>query len=173
MILLEYILHRDFKHRKSKLASCGKKVIIPTTTYLNHPQNIHFGDNIMLRDDCKLYAEGGIEIGDGTVLSHGIEILSSNHNYDSPDLEYLPFDERSCQNKVIIGKYVWIGANVIILPGVRIGDGAVIGAGSVVTKDVPSCAVVGGNPARILKYRNEEKFRVLMCNERSLVKYKR
>ena len=59
---------------------------------------------------------------------------------------------------ITIKDFVWLGANVTIVPGITIGEGAVVGAGSVVTKDVPDCAVVGGNPAKILKYRNKEKF---------------
>ena len=67
--------------------------------------------------------------------------------------EYHYADEKQ-KNDVIIGNDVWIGGRVIILPGVKVGNGAIIGAGAVVTKDVPEYAVVAGNPARILKYRN-------------------
>lgn len=62
---------------------------------------------------------------------------------------------------VIIKDFVWCGANVTITPGVTIGEGAIIGAGSVVTKDVPDYAIVGGNPAKIIKYRNIELFKKL------------
>lgn len=84
-------------------------------------------------------------------------------------MKLLPYDERYFCRKVVIGKYVWIGARATILPGVTIGDGAVIGAGSVVTKDVPSCAVVGGNPAKVVKYRNIEKFNDLAAKNMSYI----
>ena len=171
--LINLFLYRDFYKRKKKLGACGKKVIIPHTVYLNHPQNIFLGNNIMFRADCQLYGEGGIEIGDGTILAHAVEILSTNHNYDSEELKYIPFDEKNICKKVIIGKYVWVGAKVIILPGIHIGDGAVIAAGSVVTKDVPKYAVVGGNPARILKFRDKAVFEELVSKDASFVKEKR
>ena len=60
--------------------------------------------------------------------------------------------------EVVIGNWVWCGANVTIVPGVHIGDGAVIGSGAVVTKNVPECAVVAGNPAKIVKFRSKEQF---------------
>ena len=173
MNIINRIKYREFYKRRSRLGSCGTKVLIPATTYLNHPQNIFFGNNIMLRDNCQLYGEGHIEIGDGTIFAHNVEILTTNHNYDSVDLEFIPFDERNICKPVIIGKYVWIGANSTILPGVKIGDGAVIGACAVVTKDVPACTVVGGNPAKVIKHRNEEIFKELLRQDKSFVKYNR
>lgn len=121
--------------------------------------------------DCKLFGEGGgISIGTGSILSHQVQIFSRNHLYDSIDLKYIPYDNRFISKKVTIGKYVWIGANAIILPGVNIGDGAVIGAGSVVTKDVPKYAIVGGNPAKIIKYRNEDVFNELLNDDMGYLK---
>ena len=156
-----HLFRRIFFTRKVKQLKhlgTGSKKQIDYSVLLNHPQNIIIGDYVSIREKCLLYGAGGIEIGDGTIISHHVEILSSNHNYNSDDLKYLPFDEIIVKKPVIIGKYVWIGARSIILPGVKIGSGAVIGAGSVVTKDVPECAVVGGNPASIIKYRNKTVF---------------
>ena len=99
---------------------------------------------------------GGVEIGEYFHTGKGLTIFSTNHNYDST--ETIPYDEINIEKKVTIKDFVWLGANVTIVPGITIGEGAVVGAGSVVTKDVPDCAVVGGNPAKILKYRNKEKF---------------
>ncbi len=88
--------------------------------------------------------------------------MTFNHNYNV--VSTFPFKHRIniddprdlFLDNVVIGNDVWIGANAIILPGVNIGDGAVIGAGTVVTKDVPPYAIVGGNPARVIKYRFDE-----------------
>ena len=99
---------------------------------------------------------GGVEIGEYFHTGKGLTIFSTNHNYDFG--EKIPYDEINIEKKVTIKDFVWLGANVTIVPGITIGEGAVVGAGSVVTKDVPDCAVVGGNPAKILKYRNKEKF---------------
>lgn len=81
-----------------------------------------------------------------------VMILTSNHKHDRLDV---PMNQQGfpCPQKVMIGNDVWIGARVMILPGVRIGDGVIIGAGAIVTKDVPDYAIVGGVPAKILKYR--------------------
>ena len=79
-------------------------------------------------------------------------IYTENHKYDRIDCT---IDQQGYQEArpVVIGDDVWIGGRVIILPGVTIGNGAILGAGAVVTHDVPSYAIVGGNPAKIIKYR--------------------
>ena len=73
----------------------------------------------------------------------------------------LPFDEKVIVKPVVIKENVWIGSHCLILPGVEIGEGAVVGAGSVVTKNVPALAVVGGAPAKVIKWRNEERYNIL------------
>lgn len=79
-------------------------------------------------------------------------IMTSSHNVEST---FLPMNQQGSlpKQKVIIGDDVWIGTRVIILPGVRVGTGSIIGAGAVVTKDVPDYAIVGGVPAKIIKFR--------------------
>ena len=102
---------------------------------------------------------GGVTIGKFFFLGRGLTIFSSNHNYELGD--YIPYSRTSIPKPVVIKDFVWCGANVTICPGVTIGEGVVIGAGAVVTKDVPDYAVVGGNPAKILKYRDIETFKKL------------
>ena len=102
---------------------------------------------------------GGVRIGKYFHPGRGLTIFSTNHNYNSDKL--IPYDEIDIPKPVVIKDFVWCGANVTILPGVTIGEGAVIGAGSVVTKDVPDYAVVAGNPAKVIKYRDIEKFKKL------------
>lgn len=121
-------------------------------------ERIRIKENVQIGVGAKFYAIGGITVEEGCVISDFVQIRTASHNYDSEDLQYLPFDGRSYCKPVHIGKNVWIGTDVLILPGVTIGEGAVIGAGSVVTKDVETCAVVGGNPAKIIKYRNKERY---------------
>ena len=81
-------------------------------------------------------------------------IYIRNHAFDRLDI---PMCEQGFQSEkpIVIGNDVWIGGHVIILPGVQIGNGAIVGAGAVVTKNVPDYAIVGGNPARIIRYRNQ------------------
>lgn len=99
---------------------------------------------------------GGVAIGRYFHPGRGLTIFSVNHNYQTA--KRIPYDDVDIRLPVVVGDCVWCGANVTILPGVTIGEGAVIGACSVVTKDVPRCAVMGGNPARVLKYRDIEHF---------------
>ncbi len=164
---------RRLNKRICRLRACGEKLVISNSTYLGFPDNISWGNNIMIRENCRRHGQGGIEIGDGCVFAHEIQILSANHNYNAQDLEYLPFDDRYELRPVKIGRYVWIGARAMILPGAIIGDGAVIAGGSVVTGVVPPLAVVGGNPAVILKYRDKAVYEKLAAEERSFVKAKR
>lgn len=158
---------------KKCLRSCGEKVFIHPTVQIADPQLVSIGNNCHFQNDCKLFGcGGGIEIGDGTIFSHEIQIFARNHYYDGDDLTLLPYDDRFVCKKVVIGKYVWVGARSTIMAGVTVGDGAVIASGSVVTKDVPPCAVVGGNPARILKYRNIEKYSELVAEGKSYIQQK-
>lgn len=114
------------------------------------------GKGSHLKSDSYIEYMGGVSIGDYFHTGKGLTIFTSNHDYDRGDK--IPYGDDDVMKEVVIGDFVWCGANVTIVPGVHIGDGAVIGSGAVVTKNVPECAVVGGNPARIIKYRNKEHF---------------
>lgn len=126
--------------------------IIGKNVYIGTPENLKLGKNIFIGDNSRLCCEGGLEIGSYTQIGLDVLILTSNHNYKSKEM--LPYDEYDYKQKVVIGKNCWLGARVTICPGVKIEDGAVIGAGSVVTKSVPRCAVVAGNPAVIIGHRD-------------------
>jgi acetyltransferase-like isoleucine patch superfamily enzyme len=98
---------------------------------------------------------GILHIGSGTIIGPRVKVHTSNHNYEG---EMLPYDDRYLVKDVFIGDNVWIGSDVTIMPGVHIGEGAIIGACSCVTKDIPPFAIVGGCPARIIKYRDINKY---------------
>ena len=85
-------------------------------------------------------------------------ILTMNHNYEG---DLIPYDTENISKEVIIGECVWLGARVTILPGSVIGNGAIIQAGSVVHGEIPACAIAGGNPAKVFKYRDIEHFNKL------------
>ncbi len=149
---------------KKKLKSCGDRVVICSGTRLHVAKNISIGNNVRIGEKSRLSGVGGITIGNNVAFGPEVLVWSSNHNYYSP--ETLPFDINSKNKSVVIEDNVWIGARVCIAPGVTIGEGAVIAMGAVVTKDVPSCAVVGGNPAKVLKYRDEEKYNQLKVEKK-------
>lgn len=122
---------------------------------LDHKQNIKLGGNCYIGSGSQFFGDGGITIGKSTIFGRECLILSSNHNYKGDEI---PYDNVALYSKVEIGNYCWFGVRCIVMPGVKIEDGAVIAAGSVVTKSVPKCAIVGGNPAKIIGYRNVQKF---------------
>lgn len=156
--IADYFERRRLYKFYSTFGCVGRNVHIRNNPSVSSTNKLVVGDNVWIGDNFYARAEGGITIGSGTIISRNVEIWTSNHNYDADDLTMVPYDKRMICKPVVIGENVWIGTRVILIPGVSIGEGAVIGAGSVVTKDVPPCAVVGGNPAKILKYRNKEKY---------------
>ena len=167
------ILKRFFKHHKKRreqlFKECAHNVQINDSCPFNHCENIEMKNDISIQRDCTFSGHGGITIGNGTIIAHCVDVFSGEHNYDSDDLNSLPFDERFVTAPVNIGNYVWIGSHSIILPGVTIGDGAVIGAGSVVTKDIPPLAIAAGNPAHVIKYRNKNRYEELAAKGISLM----
>ena len=132
------------------LAGCGKCVNIEAGASFGRGNTVWLGDYSDLGIDCKI--NGEVHIGDHSFMGPDVVIYSNNHAFERTDI---PIMYQGCSpiEPVWIGNDVWIGTRVIILPGVHIGDHCVIGAGSVVTRDVPDWAIVGGNPARIVRQR--------------------
>lgn len=130
------------------------------------PHNIYIGSNCSIGDGCHLNAceEGKIDIKNGAIIGPRCIIYTRNHNYDAPELKSIPYDHIQLCSDVVIEVGVWIGDSVIILPGVTIGRGAIIGAGAVISKDVPDYAVVVGNPQKVVKYRDKDRFEKLLEN---------
>lgn len=142
---------------KNKFASYGtKSAVAYFSSNIVYPERIFIGDYVSIGPECTLIAaqNAKIVIGNGTIIAPKSSFLTSNHNYGSDNIKAIPYDNVNFVGDITIGEGVWIGESVIILCNVKIGNGAVIAAGSVVTKNVPEFAVVGGNPARVIKYRN-------------------
>lgn len=153
--------------KKIKKAFLGRK---GPDIFISHPDLFNKGDNVYIGSGAKINSRGGVTIGRGTIIASRLTIHTVNHNYEERSL--LPFDEKSFLCAVAIGEYVWIGDNVMICPGVTIGDGCVIGMGSVVTKDVPKCSVVGGNPAKLIRHLDEQEFNDLKNKNASYMQAK-
>lgn len=117
-----------------------------------------------LKSGTFIECSGGVMIGKYFHPGRGLTIFSTNHNYEHATM--IPYDEKSIDKAVTICDFVWCGSNVTIVPGVTIGEGVVIGAGAVITKNVPAYAVIGGNPAEIIKYRDIEHFKYLKEQKR-------
>ena len=108
-------------------------------------KNIRIGKRVFINSGCRFQDQGGVVIGDDSLIGHNVVLATLNHDLDPAhraDMHPAP---------IVIGANVWLGANVTVLPGVTIGDNAVVGAASVVTKDVPANSVVVGSPARVVR----------------------
>ncbi len=132
--------------------ACGERVNIEQHANFYTGWEIELGDDSSLGVRCMIPFD--LKVGKDVMMGPDVIILGDNHEFNSRDIpmrlqgmkEYPP---------VCIEDDVWIGAQVIILPGLTIGKGAIIGAGSVVTRDVPAYAILAGNPARIIRYRGD------------------
>lgn len=132
-------------------AVVGRRVVFYPGIWIFPGRNLVLGDDVDLAHGVLLTTSGGVTIGDRTLVGYGTHILSSNHKI--PEIPGSVFGSGHKHEPVFIGSDVWIGAKAIILPGVHIGEGAIIGAGSVVTHDVPAWAIVGGVPAKVIRQR--------------------
>ncbi len=139
-----------------KLGAAGSNVVIRRSANLDNAPNIFLGNDCYVGEHVRLLALGKIKIGDHVAIGERVIVFTGNHDYKSPDM--FPYSYDVIIQDVEFAGDNWIGANSIILPGVRIGKGAVVGAGAVVTKSVPDCAIVGGNPARIIGWRDKENY---------------
>ena len=136
---------------KSIISYCGKKVNVEHGA--SFTPALRIGDRSGIGINCEL--TGPISIGVDVMMGPEVIIYTSGHRFDRTDIPMM--DQGFVEPRpVIIGNDVWIGRRVIIMPGVTVGDGCVIGAGAVVTKDIPPYSVVGGVPARIIKSRLKE-----------------
>ncbi|MCI9082174.1 MAG: sugar O-acetyltransferase [Lachnospiraceae bacterium] len=113
--------------------------------YTDFGKNISIGKDVFINSGCHFQDQGGICIGDGSLIGHNVVLATINHDLDPGN------NRRNHYSPITIGAHVWIGANATVLPGVSIGEWSVIGAGAVVTRDVPPFTVVGGVPAKVLK----------------------
>ena len=127
---------------------CGRKVDdvrILTPFICDFGNRVKLGKGVFINHSAILSASGGIEFEDDSMAAPGLRIATINHDMNERHAIYT-------YGKVTVKKNAWIGMNVTICPGVTIGEYAVVAAGAVVTKDVPDYAVVGGVPAKVIKY---------------------
>lgn len=127
-------------------AIIGKGVRIQGGAKVWQPWRFRIGDNSWIDGGVSLYAVDDIKIGSNAVISEGAFICTASHDIRSETFDLVT-------KPVEIGDSVWIGARAIVLPGVKIGEGAVVGAGAVVSRDVAPWTVVAGNPAKFIKKR--------------------
>jgi acetyltransferase-like isoleucine patch superfamily enzyme len=123
----------------------GRGCLIKEAVYLRAgPEGrITLGDRVAINAHTRIYGHGGVDIGEDSQLGPGVTITTTDHDWaNNLEARFVP---------VTLGKFVWIGANVTILPGVEIGDHSVVGAGAVVSKSIPPRSVAVGVPAKVIK----------------------
>lgn len=120
------------------------------------PERLYIGKGSFVGPDTVINAVGGVYIGSYSGLGRRCNLFSAEHRYYKADA--IPVDDVRIAKPVWIEDYVWIGHNVAILPGIRIGEGAIVGLGSVVTRDVAPLSIVMGNPAKIISHRDKKHF---------------
>lgn len=137
---------------QSRGAKVGKRFICYQGVWIDTPRNIQIGDDVDLSKDVTITTGGGVAIGNRVLIGYGSKILSTNHRI--PENINDPIRFSGHENKAVhIEEDVWIGANVVILPGVKIKKGSVIAAGAVVTKEVPEYSIIAGVPGKIIRSR--------------------
>ena len=124
----------------------GGPTRLTSHTYLGH--NVNF-------NGMEIRGGGNVVIGDNFHSGKGCLIITQNHNYEGNEI---PYDSTYIYKDVMIGDNVWFGDRVIVLGGVKIGEGVIIQAGAVVVKDIPDCGIAGGNPAQVFKYRDKDHY---------------
>jgi acetyltransferase-like isoleucine patch superfamily enzyme len=134
------------------LAHCGRGCDFESDMIIRNPRHVSIGDRCSFSAFVVLDAHDRITIGDDCMFALRVTVSTATHDYDRT-----PMNSRTKTGPVVIGNDVWFGVGATVLPGITIGDGAVIGAHALVTKDVPPRAIVVGVPARVVKYRDAQE----------------
>jgi maltose O-acetyltransferase len=144
--LLAFVTGGNFV-RKARLKQVGTNVKISPTAFFKYPEHITIGNNTFINHLCSVWAApgGSITIGNDVLFGPGTAVIASNHGTAAGQLIR---EQEGIDAPIVIGNDVWLGANVVVTAGVTIGDGCVVGACAVVTKDLPAASICVGVPAR-------------------------
>lgn len=137
---------------ESILGSVGARAVIHSPFHAGFGSNVHIGDDFFGNVNLTFVDDVEIRIGNGVMIAPGVTLTTTGHPIH-PDLRV---DFRRFSKPIVIEDKVWIGSNVVVLPGVRIGYGAVVGAGSVVTHDIPAMTVAVGVPCRVVRHLTDQ-----------------
>ncbi len=141
---------------RASAVECGENLCVNNPCIFGG--QVYFGNNCNF-NGMQVLGDGEVHFGDN--FHSGVEcmIINQNHNYDHGTA--IPYDDTFELKKIAIEDNVWFGNRVTVVGNVTIGEGSIVAAGAVVTKDVPKCAIVGGNPAKVIKYRDIEHYELL------------
>lgn len=149
--------------RLKRFRALGANIRMGRDVKLLQTENMEIGDNVFFGNECYFDAVSRISIGSGCMFGPRVFCIAGSHNYDSPDLKAVPYDNRQIDLPVVIGDNVWIGGNVSVAPGTRIGEGSVIALGAIVAGEIPPYSVVMSEKASVVKYRNKEMYTSLVA----------
>lgn len=153
------------KYWSKRLKNVGKNPVFYRMSSIINPSVVRVGDNFALGEYSVVDANNshGVYFGDNILIANRVYFRAANHKYE---LLHVPINQQGHESpqfpykegfySIVVEDNVWIGTNVTILPGVKIGEGSIVAAGAVVTKDIPAYAICGGVPAKILRYRNDD-----------------
>lgn len=167
-LIKKYFFQIKLKKKYPKVIF-GSNFTIEDKTLLH---NLEISEYVYIGANANWSLRGEIKIGTNVIFGPETVLWPYNHNYNS--LNFIPYGPKNedIVKGIHIEDNVWIGRGVLILAGVKIGEGAVIGANSVLTKDIPSCAIAAGNPAKIIKYRDQLKYLEMVKEGKFYLKYK-
>lgn len=154
---VDYLRTKFYTFReKQRVSEVGSDLRINGPTSLT--PYVKLGDNVNM-NGMEVRGDGTLKIGNNFHSGPRCVVLTRTHDFDSGDA--IPYDDTYNREAVTIEDNVWLGIGVYVLPGVTIGEGAIIQAGSVVVEDIPPCAIAGGHPAEVFDYRDEEHYQEL------------
>lgn len=140
---------------KRQVVSCGEHVGAAKVPKISRLAKVYVGHNCSF-NGMTISGMGGVKIGNYFHSGVNVKIMLGSHDYNYGDR--IPYGTHYTEKNVAIDDFVWLGSDVIICGNVHIGEGAIVAIGSVVVKDVPPYAIVGGNPAKVIKYRDIDLF---------------
>jgi chloramphenicol O-acetyltransferase type B len=157
--LHDWYSYWDTVNQVESLASLGPGLAVNGPVDFGNPGSTHLAEDVSINAGFAAKGTGRLTIGSHVHFGEQVKILTSNHNFEQP--ECLPYDHQRNDKDVKIGDCVWIGDQVVIVPGVTVGEGAVLAAAAVVTRDVSPLAIVGGSPAAVIRYRDTQTYEAL------------
>ena len=158
--LRDYRLRKHFRRFNVEYSGNG---------YFEDLELIKFHGDSYIGPEAYWSAKGGIEIEKNVIFGPRTVIWTYNHNFRSDEM--VPYDTEIIREKVIIRKNVWIGLGAMLLPGVEVGEGSVVAAGSIVSKNVPPLSIVAGNPAKVIGERSEAQYEAAKINQYQVQKF--
>lgn len=163
--IASYLSFKYYKFRYLRGVNIARSISICPPFYIENARNVIFkGAFCYVGPHSYIAAKGGVEFGENVILGPKVSIWSYSHNYLSP--ESVPYGGEDVLGRVIIGSNVWIGYGAVILPGTHIGDGCIVGAGAVVKGTFECCSVIVGNPAKVIKRVDVDRYNSLVSSGR-------